>query len=484
MDHQKKLDFVLKMTKHALDSVQHFADGGTALGGPIQAGNPNASDPTRGIAGTVGNFLGTNNNFQATGATLNPGTNTAQLNQAYSGAQGALNAATNLAGTLTPGVAQGVGIQNTLAGQLQGQAVGQGPNPAQAALNQATGENIARAAAIAAGTRGAGANAGLIASNAAQQGANLQQQAVGQGATLQAQQQLAAQQQLQGLAAQQVGQGTNAVQLQNQTQQNEQNILQGANTATNNAAVSQQNNINATNAAVSAGNQNADQNVIGGIASGIGKVGGAIAGLFHEGGTVIPDHIGAMRDLYHPHLAEGGAAWQYSTPVASTIDPGVPINLPAYTGPSLASQIEGSGSGAKKSESKLTANGTNPTGVGGTYGFGGQQMVEDLGNNSLGVSAAPSELQLPELGASLSKVAPLALMSKGGSVSGGLKEGGKVPGKPKVNHNDMKNDTVSAKLSPGEVVIDLNTLNDKGKLGQMARFVAQNIERKKMGRSV
>lgn len=80
--------------------------------------------------------------------------------------------------------------QQGLVGQYQDIAAGRGPNPAMAMLNQQTGQNVANQAALMAGQRGAGANVGLMARQAAQQGAATQQQAVGQGATMQAQQQL------------------------------------------------------------------------------------------------------------------------------------------------------------------------------------------------------------------------------------------------------------------------------------------------------
>lgn len=103
--------------------------------------------------------------------------------------------------------------QQQLANQLQQQAMGQGPNPAQAQLAQNTAANVAQQSALMAGQRGGSANAGLMARQAAQQGGAMQQQATGQAATMQANQQLAAQQQLQqqqammgGLAGQQVGQ--------------------------------------------------------------------------------------------------------------------------------------------------------------------------------------------------------------------------------------------------------------------------------------
>lgn len=129
--------------------------------------------------------------------------------------QAALAGGQNLAGQLA--AANGVGTQgaavsglqnlaNQQAGtaqQYQNIANGTGPNPAMAALNQATGTNVANQAALMAGQRGAGANVGLLARQAAQQGANTQQQAVGQGATMQAQQQLGA---LSGLTAQQQAQ--------------------------------------------------------------------------------------------------------------------------------------------------------------------------------------------------------------------------------------------------------------------------------------
>lgn len=101
---------------------------------------------------------------------------------------------------------QGLSAQNQLLAQLQQQAQGQGPNPAAAQLAQATAANTANQAALMAGQRGASANAGLVGRQIAQQGAANQQNMVGQAATMQANQQLAAQQQLGALAGQQVGQ--------------------------------------------------------------------------------------------------------------------------------------------------------------------------------------------------------------------------------------------------------------------------------------
>lgn len=431
MDHQKKLDFVLKMTKHALEHVQHFDSGGTVLTGPSAAGTQNATDPGAGLFGAVNNFLGTNNRFQASPATITPGTNTAQLNNAYTGVQSALDDARAVTGTLGPGLGRGVGSQAYLTDALTKQSQGIGPNPAQAALNQNTGRNIAQSAALAAGTRGAGANAGLVALNAANTGANAEQQAVGQEATLQAQQQLSAQGQLANLAENQIGQETNAVQLQNQTQQNAQNILQGANTAANNAAVTSQNNVNTTNAQVSTANAQSNANTAGGIGGLLGDIGGALFG-FSEGGKVPKhlEHLHEVAKIYHPHLAGGGRVWQNSIPVSSSIDPQASMaNVP------------------------FTLN----------------NLFSNFDHNAFH-SSEEDETEEKD--------------AQGGTVGSKLKKGGKVPGKPKVPYNASENDTVDAKLSPGEAVIDLETLQAKTKLGKMARFVAKEIERKKAGRKL
>lgn len=157
----------------------------------------------------------------------------------------------------------GIGNQSSTFNQLQGVANGTGPNPAQAALQQATGANVANQAALMAGQRGAGANTGLIARQAAQQGANTQQQAIGQGATLQAQQSLGALGQMGGIAGQQVGQQAGALQNLNQFGLANQGQLLGATgTQTGNQNVANQQN----------------NNMIGGLLNGAGAAIGALGG--------------------------------------------------------------------------------------------------------------------------------------------------------------------------------------------------------------
>lgn len=181
------------------------------------------------------------------------------------------------------------GQQQALANQLQQQSLGQGPNPAQAQLANATGQNIAQQAALMGSQRGAGGNVGMMARQAGNIGANVQQQAAGQGAVLQAQQQLAAQQALQqqqaqmaGLSTQQVGQQAGALSGLNQAVQGEQGNILGAINAANQNEVSMQSNINNANAGIAGINAQGQQKLMGGI---LGGLGGA-TGLFAHGGMV------------------------------------------------------------------------------------------------------------------------------------------------------------------------------------------------------
>ena len=172
--------------------------------------------------------------------------------------------------------------QNELGNALRMQMQGEGANPAQAALAQNTSNNIANQAALMAGQRGAGANAGLMARQAAQQGAGIQQNAVGQAATMQAQQQLAAQQQLQAQQAQQAQQALQAQgQASNAALQNQGNML------------GFQKGVNDANAGVAAGNQATNKGLIGGLINGIGSA----IGLAHGG--EVPDHFSHLKSMYY-----------------------------------------------------------------------------------------------------------------------------------------------------------------------------------------
>lgn len=420
MDHQKKLEFVHKMSKLALEHVtmpeapQHLDSGGTVLGAPGSSTvNSSANPANNGIGGAVGSVLGTNDNFQAGSAAIQAGTNNGQLNNAYTGVQGALGDQGTLVGQTAPGTQQGLNAQSTLSNQYAQEAAGQGPNPAQAALNQSTGENIQQQAALAAGTRGAGANAGLIAQNNAQQGAATQQAAVGQAATLQAQQQLAAQSGLAGLSATQVGQGASAVQNENETQQNEQNILQNANTSYNNAGVGMQSNINNTNAQTAAANAAAAAQTVGGITSGLSS-------LFAHGGMVKMDTGGNVLDANaRKHIAPENFAL-----------PGrrYPIHDENHARNALA-RVSQHGTSAEKAKVKAAVHKKYPSIGAKKMADGGD--VESESSNGPNIPATPSLPSPPSNSSPITSLAALAplLMANGGAVKGAIRlaGGGYIP---------------------------------------------------------
>jgi len=264
------------LAKALIDAgVQHFD-----LGGPVATGNGTAVQGP--VGGTLGQILG-NNSYQAGQANIQTGTNAGQLNDAYNKAQTGISSQQGLASSLQPQTTSAISNQQTLAQQLLNQSNGSGPNPAQSALNSSTGTNVANQAALMAGQRGAGANPALIAKLAAEQGANTQQQAVGQSATLQAEQQLAAQKQLGELSGQQLGQAESANNAANAGAQGEQGILQSANNANNNANVGIQSNINSVDAATSAANAGQGTKIGSLINGAMGNV-SSLGSLFGGGG--------------------------------------------------------------------------------------------------------------------------------------------------------------------------------------------------------
>lgn len=268
----------------------------------------NASSP--GVGG--GNLTNTNSSglggisqalgLNAASANIQNGTNAAQLNNAYTGANNAINAQVGLTNTLTPGAQTGVNAQNQVENEALQEAAGAGPNPAQNELSQATGTNVANQAALMAGQRGASGNVGLAARNIGTQGAATQQGAAGEAATLEANQQIAEQKAAADIANNQIANAQGATTALNTAQQNEQNTLQNANTSANNSAVGMQSNINNVNA------QGA-QGILGGIGSAASALTG---GLLAKGGVVSPhgkhklEFVHKMTKMGLDHFDEGG----------------------------------------------------------------------------------------------------------------------------------------------------------------------------------
>lgn len=477
--HEAKLKFLLHVTKHGLQS---FDTGGdvTAQSVPnlsvqpsgTSAVNLNASNPNTGIIGTVGNALGLTNNFQAAGANTQAGTNVDQLNRAYNEANEAMTGQKNLANTLAPQASNAVGNQNILAAQLLARTRGQGPSVAETQLNQATGKNVANTAALMSGQRGASANPALIARQAAMAGADVQQQGAAQAATLRAQEQLAAQNQLQNLAANQISQTGQSVNNLTNAQQAEQNILQGANSSYNNAAVGMQSNINNTNAETAKSNQGLLGGLFGGIASGLSSIFGA------EGGQVVlKEHPimmakgGEIRDGYLACMAAGGPIGGNSVIVGNPL-------ASAASGPSAPASFAGQflSAPAQSSGPNVQQMGSSP------------QTLPDFNKigNDVGDMVNGFRTRNPSDVSGGGGMASNA-MAKGGKVQEHLAaKGGKVKAdskkqKAKVSGNSYANDSIPALLSEGEIVLPRSVTQHANAPEMAKRFVMQVQARKKAG---
>lgn len=358
-----------------------------------------------------------------------------QTADAYSQSQQALQQQRDLLAQLQ--AQNGLGTQNQLAGQLLAQTQGQGPNPALAQLNQATGQNTANQAALMAGQRGAGANVGLLARQAAMQGSANEQNAIGQGASLQAQQQLNAQNSLGNLATQQAGQYIQGVGNLNQNVQNEQQALLNASAQQNNAAVGMQSNINQVNGQIAQGNQAFQQGVIGKVAGGAGSILG---------------------------MASGGA---------------VPAAGPASSFIQRISQQ----SNDLANQGPQASPGFVP---GKSQNFQAGQEFGSLFGNALSKLAPNKSLVQGEVGKAGSSDLPMANMDNmavaysGGPVD--YKAGGKLPGKADVKGDSLKNDKVPILGSPGEIMLPRSVTMAKDAPKKAAEFVAAILAKKNMGK--
>lgn len=180
MDHSHKLKFVAQMTKMALEHLPHYDSGGV-----ITAGN--ASTPLGGPAGA----LTVQNTYQAAAPT-----SAATVGQQQAG----------------------------LAAQLQTEAAGGGPNPAQLQYLQNAQQIAQQQAAVNAQNRAL--NPGLAARQSSQAAVAAGQQAAGTAAAQQAQQQLAAQSQLGQLTGQEQTGAMQAAGINAQIAQNNVNAVQ------------------------------------------------------------------------------------------------------------------------------------------------------------------------------------------------------------------------------------------------------------------
>lgn len=359
--------------------------------------------------------------------------------------------------------------QSSLANQLMQQSQGQGPNPALAQLNQTTNQNVQNQGALMASQRGASANPALIARQAAMQGANTQQQAAGQAATLNAQQQLAAEQGAAGIYGQQASEGLN-----------QQSISQGALAAQNSAITQGQ--LGAENITANANAQNTGifGNILGGAASG-GALGLALAAT---GGEITKD--GIKQPEYPRKMASGGLMGieQYggggsggvSIPPLQSPSSGGGGGASQLGGMALGKYLAGSGSGSPSLSDDQTASDTLDADA--TLGVespnSGMIGPQEEGiNQSQMLDATNIDGDMVAQGNDL----PYA---KGGSIpfSQALLKGGKVPGKAEVAGNSEKNDKEPTLLSPQEIVLPRSVTLSEDAPRKAAEFVAELQKRK------
>lgn len=393
------------------------------------------------------------------------------------------------------------GQQQALANQLQNQANGQGPNPAQIQF----GQNLNAATQAAAGTIASekGISPALQAQLIAQQQGAAGQNAASGSALMQSQQQLAAQQQLaqqqqalQNVAGTQVAQqqgqqnalaantGNQVNQLQNQQgalqnvagsqianqgqalnnlnaqSQNEQGLLLNSIGGQNQAQQAGQANVNNANAAMAQTNAKnsagfANNLIFGTAGTSKGLLGGAKGGEVKKDKidpvkgknpkfnmSKIPEHFHPIIHIFHPHLmmADGG-----EIPLIS--DDGSELGMSRPAGGGITGALKQAGpmlaeaAMAEGGEATSTSSQTEPA-----------PPYDPNSDFAREVSKGFSEQ-----------------MYNGGQAN--YQKGAMVPGKPKVNHNSVKNDVVPAILSPGEVVIPLNIMKSKDPVQGAADFV-------------
>lgn len=389
-----------------------------------------------------GNTGGAGINYQATGPTQN------QVNDAWSNTQSGLSHQQAFINALN--AQNGIGNQSNvfgqqqdLANQLQMNAMGAGPNPAQAQFQQNANQVAAQTAGLIGSQKGM--SPALQARLIAQQGAGAGQAAAGQAATLQAQQQLAAQQNLMqqqanmaNLSTQQVGQQQNALNAYNQGAGNQYASTLGL-----------QGNANSANAGVSGVVAGQQGKMFGGLLNGLGSAmamsqGGAVPG-YDMGGVVAP---------------------------ASPYSPTGPGNGPQST---VGKSLAGMGNA-------MSADPKDPLEEGSAkFSQGLFSMLKGKGNGQEAPMAGGAGDVAPGLGFG---AAPVMAAANGGMIEG-EKYSHKmkpVPGKPKVSGDSTSNDTVNAKLSPGEIIIPRSIATHPNAPEMAARFVA--AVRAKQGRGI
>lgn len=439
------------------------------------------------MSSIVNTLLGNNNKgtaFQPASANIVQPSTADQANAQYGNAQTGLQGQQALLAALAQ--QNGLKNQSNVYNQLQNVASGQGPNPAQAMLANATGQNVANQASLMAGQRGVGANTGLLARQAAQQGANIQQQAAGQGAALQANQSLNALGQMGGMATNQANQQANATNAYTNAAQGEQGQILGSINAQNNANIANQSNLNSINGQMAQGAQTGQFGLLGGASNALGAampmIGSGLGGI-----------VNYARDLFNGTTAGGigAAASGAGTAMAGGAADAAPLlalaaqggKVPNYdeggTIPNNTTPLQqstGATSGPMSALGKfLTGTGTSPD---------SSTPLQDSSNyksayNILGSSQSPQKMAkggaVQALVSPGEQYIPPEDIPKVKAGANPLEVGERIPGKPKHKGNDYRNDTVAKTLKSGGLVLPNSVMQAKHPQWEAHKFVAAHL---------
>ena len=431
-DAEKKLAFILQMTKHGL---QHYDSGGTVQGStspgvaaPVSNVVSTGLSPATGVLSGVSQALTTQNNFQAQGPTS---------------------------------LATVGGQQAGLAAQLQQEAAGGGPNPAQ--IQEQQNANAIAHKAAAANAQNRALNPGLAARMSGNQAVEAEQNAASNAAAQQAQQQITSQQQLAGLTGQEQQGALNA---------------QGINAQTAQA------------------NANAVNSTEGGILNGIG----GLLGLY-TGGEVEKYADGGFSVLNFSSLDSGSAA----IPSFGFVAPSAAVGSGwGQNGDDEQSQIAAGNAqleAAPEGEVDLNmygGNNTNAKAHGGMIHMMPEHMKKmamlyhggKLFKENKKTEKVPAQDRFAKGGKVPALVSPGEGYQKPAdakAVADGkvnpMKVAEKIPGKAKVKGDSEKNDVVAKKLDEGGFVIPRSVMNSDDPAKEAARMVAEHLRGSKAKKS-
>lgn len=480
-----------------------------------------------GLFSGLSNLLGTSNNFRA-----QPTANDFRASDVALDESSYADAITR-ARDAAAGAAGGgnVGAQQTsLAQALQAQMAGNGPSLAQRQLESGTQQIQSQAAGQVASLNGI--NPALQARMIGQNTANAGQQAAGQAATTRLQEQLGTQgllaQALQAQRGQDIAQQQANTALLGtagglQQGQNQTRVQQNLGVAGINAGVTEGNanrNLGAQqiNAGVAAQNANTNAGLVGGLM----QSGGAIASLFSDERvkrSVVrhPDEVidGVPRATFEYRAAPGvrmegviaqDVEREHPELVGET-DDGVRYVHPAlaahvappdadddFSRALMEQRVKGYAIGGEIYIPQLGV----PDYSGAQYSRAGDALKDALGGlkkkspppadmppltasplaanvpagNPFGVensplqSSVPTDMNMPWVPPDFSRIPGVA---HGGEID--FRDGGRVPGRAAVAGDDPRNDTVPAKVSPGEIVLPRSVAQAEDAPDQAAAFV-------------